>query len=89
MIQVVLLLFVGGKGRLPCRSLSAGRGGNCLDLLFFWLLQLTIASLLTFGHSDLLGFDEAWELNADPANVVITRIGPVRAGEVRPNHIWI
>ena len=74
---------------MPSRSLLAGRGGNCLDLLFFGLLCLTIASLLTFGHFDLLGFDEAWELNADPAKVVITKTGPVWGGEVRPNHIWI
>jgi hypothetical protein len=53
-----LLLFAGSEGRLPSCCLLAWRGGNYLDLLFFRFLGFPIASLLTFGHVDLLGVDD-------------------------------
>lgn len=52
-----LFLFAGSEGRLPCRALLAWRGGNDLGLLFLGLLRFPIASLLAFGHVDLLGCD--------------------------------
>jgi hypothetical protein len=36
----------------------AWRCRNCLDLLFFRLLGLSIALLLALGHADLLWFDD-------------------------------
>jgi hypothetical protein len=52
-----LFLFAGSRGRLPSGSLLAWRRGDDLDLLFLGLLVLAIASLLAFGHNDLLCLD--------------------------------
>ena len=53
-----LFLFGGTERWLPSRRLLARRRGNCLDLLFFGLLGLSIALLLAFGHADLPGVDD-------------------------------
>jgi hypothetical protein len=49
-----LFLFAGAEGRLPTGRLLTWRRCDHLDLLFLWLLLLAIASLLAFGHNDLL-----------------------------------
>jgi len=56
------------EAKAGCHAAAFWLGAAAIALIFsfFGLLRLTIASLLTFGHFDLLGFDEAWELNADP-----------------------
>ena len=55
-----LFLFAGIESWLPPSDLSARRRCNYLDLLFFGLLGLSIASLLTFCHAEhSLRFDDA------------------------------
>jgi hypothetical protein len=53
--QDQLFLLGGREVRLPCRVLPAGRRGDDLGLLFFWLLGFAITPLLAFGHLGLLG----------------------------------
>src|SRR3954453_2569626 len=53
--------------RLPRRILAAGRGGAGLDLVFFRLLGLAVAALLSLGHdvvSSWVSSSSAYEIGA-------------------------
>ena len=74
------------RGRLPSRTLLAWCCGNDFDLLLFGFLGLPIASLLAFGHVDLVGFEDEW--NAELAKFVVRNYHSIQIGETCPDHIW-